>query len=175
MPGIYHQAGCCCSDPCTDCGHDYCLYGTGSVANYPDCSTGASGVCSFCNDVQGTYEASNRGSFSNEDDYCEWESDCDGVGGPTLSVVYWKSTKTWYAIVHDYDNKAWVQANGKLFFGDIAQTGGPAYVKYYKDVTGDVSCDADGPELTGAFSLAGAPCDSPGLSCEGCTLTVTLS
>lgn len=176
MPGLYHQAGCCCGgDPCQDCGYDYCLYGTGSVAGYPGCSTGASGPCSFCNDAQDVYDGSNYGGFTDETDYCEWVADGYGAGTATLSIVYWKSTRRWYAIVYMTLDKTWVQANGKMFYGDINQTTGPAYVKYYRDVTGDISCDADAPELVGTFELAGAECDSPGLSCEGCTLTITLS
>lgn len=171
----YHHAGCCCGGPCTDCGVATALVGSASIENWPDCDPN---VCGWCNQDGDNYSVADWGSFTDEDDYCEWVSGA-GVGvarlPPTLSIVYWKSTRKWYAIVYDGGNKAGCQTNGWMLYGDIDQVDGPDYVKRYKDITADISCDADVPELVGEFSLAGSPCDNPGDTCEGCTLVVTLS
>jgi len=187
MPGLYHQAGCCCRGPCFDCAADDAFEPTGTIQapDCPDCTDNPNGCCSFYSNSAGNYvfdSNDEKQGFFDEDDYCKWVTALD-VSGPHNSVlVFWKSTRKWYAVIVEDpagDSLTGTDNPGDFgygnFWGDEDQTSGPAYVKRCKDVTGNVSCDPDTGAITGSYTLEGVDCWGPPAngSGEGCFIDMS--
>ena len=158
MPGIFHQAGCCCAKPCTDCAGDPA---DPLVNPQPDVEISVTGICDDeCFDLAGTYQYY---EYLIASSYCEWFWGIVGVGGRGLPIFYFPSNGKWYSRLYDLHDY--------IIFGgsDTAPNG---WTKC-KDVTGLVSCNKTTGKLSGAFDLDGL-LSAGGEDCRGCTAHVTL-
>ncbi len=152
MPGIFHQAGCCCG-PCVDCA-GYSQQNNAVVSISGSCGGGN------CN-AGGSYTPI---IFGESSDWCSWKW---RLGAPTwtqyLHVVYDKILARWLSRIY-YRSDNYVFYGGSITFNSIPN---------FLDVSGLVSCDKNTSKLTGTFSLPGLNSPLYGL-CFGCTAHVTI-
>ena len=162
MPGIWHQAGCCCAaKPCVDC-----------YATQPDLVATISGVCdAFCSGQAGTYPVFNW-------DLCYVPDDPDQT-----PCCYWEWRKTAGASLWAIQIVC-CPGPPVRYFGSASRSGWPNYrfggntvpdcgfwagsSSIWKVITGSVQCNPDTGHLAGAFVLDGLDL------CVGCSLPVSL-
>jgi len=146
MPGIFHQAGCCCGCPCLGAtpGLTVSVVGGGDpvcgLANWPFSDLGPWSPLA--------------GFSSLGDDWCSmvwqsWDNGGEGAYAAWLGLYYRRSTEKWCS---------WMDVFICGHAGTDADTcecpeGAPVGICPSTDVTGLVSCDSG--DISGVFELAG--------------------
>ena len=172
MPGIWHQAGCCCG-PCGPCSVDQ-----------PALEATIGGACDpSCADAAGTHAWALFDGDSPEGSLCcawTWASEeVEDWKRGQVTVLYSGTNKHWYAVAR------WHFGLLEWFGGGVepplcSEWGfGPNKVPVnpdcWKDITGLISCNTETGLLSGAFTLDGRDLGyEDDYDCTGCTMEVTL-
>lgn len=148
MPGIFHQAGCCCGggEPCTDCGYNQPTIPAGNISVSGTCS---GSTCHTADDHDYSFL-----TFNADECRWSWENNSDSWG---LEIIYHCDEDRWEAALWYWTPP--LNWNGSDFYGG--------------NVSG-ITCNPNTHHLEGTFSLDGQLSEH-GQDCRGCTVTITLT